>query len=100
MVVQVTAEQSTDADGHDVFTLTSVIDNRAHKVIDSELCAQQSAQTGRFAALCGHLVTPAPLVEADGAPCSRCAELAPAPEPPRQRRPRRRGWGLRRLLAV
>lgn len=82
----------------DLLTLTSVIDNRAHKVIASELCAPQATHTGRYAALCGHLVSPAPLVEADGAPCGRCTELDPTPVAERRRPARRRGRGLRRLL--
>jgi hypothetical protein len=97
----VTADRSTDADELDVLILTSVIDNRAHKVIGSELCAPHATHTGRFEALCGHLVSPAPLIEADGAPCDRCTELDPTPATARPRhRRRRRGWGLRRLLPV
>ncbi|MEJ8280423.1 hypothetical protein [Pseudonocardia spirodelae] len=68
---------------------------------DSELCAPHSVRTGRYTALCGHLVSPAPLVEADGVPCARCVQLDPTPVAPAPRRPaRRRGWGLRRLLPV
>lgn len=92
-----TAERSNDPGAPDVLTLTSVIDSRAHKVIDSELCASHATRTGRYEALCGHLVAPAPLVEADGAPCARCVQLDPTPAAvaPRHRRRRR---GLRRLL--
>ncbi|WP_168170511.1 hypothetical protein [Pseudonocardia sp. EC080625-04] len=46
-------------------------------------------------------MSPAPLIEADGAPCDRCTELDPTPATARpRRRRRRRGWGLRRLLPV
>lgn len=83
----------------DVLTVTSVIDNRAHKVIDSELCAPHAVRAGRYEALCGHLVAPVPLVEADGVPCARCVQLDPTvrrtPE-----RPERRGRRLRRMLAT
>ncbi|WP_156819419.1 hypothetical protein [Pseudonocardia sp. HH130630-07] len=95
-----TAGQSADADVPDVFTLTSVLDNRAHKVIDSELCAPHACDIGRYEALCGHLVSPAPLVEEDGAPCARCAELDPTATVEQPRRSRRRGWGLRRMLTA
>ncbi|MBC3190103.1 hypothetical protein H7X46_03380 [Pseudonocardia sp. C8] len=95
-----TAERVNDADMPEVLTLTSVIDSRAHKVTDSELCAPHAMRNGRYAALCGHLVSPAPLIEADGAPCARCVQLDPTPPATPPRRPRRRGWGLRRLLAV
>lgn len=79
----------------DVLTLTSVIDNRAHKVIDSELCAPHAVRAGRYEALCGHLVAPAPLIEADGAPCARCVQLDPT-VPPARERPGRRGRTRRR----
>ena len=98
-VLAVTAGQSNNADVPDILTLTSVIDNRAHKVTGSELCASHSTRTGRFAALCGHLVSPAPLVEAEGTPCTRCVQLDPTPTAVPAHR-RRRGWALRRLLAV
>ncbi|MBP2370907.1 hypothetical protein [Pseudonocardia parietis] len=72
-----------------------MIDNRAHKVIGSELCASHAMRTGRYEAVCGHLVAPAPLVDADGAPCARCVQLDPTPAAVS---PRRRRRGLRRLL--
>lgn len=85
----------------DVLTVTSVIDSRAHKVVDSELCAPHAARSGRYEALCGHLVAPAPLVEADGMPCPRCTQLDPRGSRPRERPGRRdRGRGLRRILAT
>ncbi|MEU6698095.1 hypothetical protein [Pseudonocardia sp. NPDC046786] len=82
-------------DGPEVLTLTSVIDRRAHKVTDTELCAPHAMRTGRYEALCGHLVSPAPLVAADGTPCRRCVELDPTPT---VTTPRRRGGWLGRLL--
>ena len=94
----VTAERSNDEATPDVLTVTSVIDGRAHKVIDSELCAPHAVRSGRYEALCGHLVAPAPLIDADGAPCARCVQLDPTPTAPPARRRRRRG--LRRLLPV
>ena len=84
----------------DVLTLTSVIDSRAHKVIDSELCAPHAVRAGRYEALCGHLVAPAPLIEADGAPCARCVQLDPT-VPATEKLPGRRSRGrrLRRIRA-
>lgn len=81
--------------GPEVLTLTSVIDRRAHKVTDTELCAPHALRTGRYEALCGHLVSPAPLVAADGTPCRRCLDLDPTPA---VAAPRRRGGWLGRLL--
>ncbi len=101
MGVVVTAGRTNDAGCPDVLTLTSVLDGRAHKVTDAELCAPHSVRTGRYAALCGHLVSPAPLIDVAGVPCGRCGQLDPTPpadEAPRRRPARRRGWGLRRLL--
>ena len=79
----------------DLVTLTSVIDNRAHVVTDIELSSPRAMQAGRYEALCGHLISPAPMVEPDGTRCRRCAELDRATrDPARVRRSR-----LRRLLA-
>lgn len=91
----VSAGPDRAADEPEVLTLTSVIDRRAHKVTDTELCAPHAVRTGRYEALCGHLVSPAPLVAADGTPCRRCAELDPTPT---AATPRRRGGWLGRLL--
>ncbi|MGE3288798.1 MAG: hypothetical protein AB7J32_22225 [Pseudonocardia sp.] len=53
-------------------------DGRTHTVTDVEL-ASRSATTGRYPALCGHIVTAAPMVAPNGAPCPDCraAEAAP-----------------------
>ncbi len=88
------------ASGHELVTVTSVLDSHAHVVTDVELSSEHASRTGRYQALCGHLIAPAPMVEPDGTRCARCAELGGtdrAPErPPRRARPR--GLG-RRLLA-
>ncbi len=98
--VVVTAGRTNRAGGPDVLTVTSVLDGRAHKVTDAELCAPHSMRTGRYAALCGHLVSPAPLIDVAGTPCARCVQLDPTPpaEETSRRPARRRGWGLRRVL--
>lgn len=83
---------------YELVTLTSVIDKRAHVVTDVELSSPDSARTGRYEALCGHLIAPAPMVEPDGATCDRCSEIGRARRPPRLSGRRSRGLA-RRLLA-
>lgn len=84
--------------GYDIVTLTSVIDNRAHMVTDVELSSPDALGMGRYEALCGHLIAPAPMVVPDGTRCQRCAELGGAGRPGGQAPRRARGFG-RRLLA-
>ncbi|MDQ4116445.1 MAG: hypothetical protein M3235_05715 [Actinomycetota bacterium] len=74
--------------GFELVSLTSVIDNRAHMVSDVELTSPHAMRMGRYEALCGHLIAPAPLIEPDGARCPRCDELNPARRPAQ---PRMRG---------
>ncbi|MDN5920276.1 MAG: hypothetical protein L0I76_35130 [Pseudonocardia sp.] len=85
--------------GYDLVTLTSVIDNRAHIVTDVELSSSHAVRMGRYEALCGHLIAPAPMVEPDGKRCPRCAELGGVSSQTERpsRRGRSRGLG-RRLL--
>lgn len=86
--------------GAELVTLTSVLDCRAHMVTDIEFSSEHALRMGRYQALCGHLIAPAPMVDPDGTRCTRCAELGgvgPAVERP-SRRGRPRGLG-RRLLA-
>ncbi|MBW0104945.1 hypothetical protein [Pseudonocardia sp. KRD291] len=81
--------------GYDLITLTSVRDNRAHIVTDVELSSAPALRMGRYEALCGHLIAPAPMVEPDGTRCPRCDELGRPPERRTQRgRPRGRGRRL------
>ena len=83
---------------YDLVSLTSVIDKRAHVVTDIELSSPNAARIGRYEALCGHLIAPAPMVEPDGITCDRCTELRRAQRPPRRSDRRSRGFA-RRLLA-
>jgi hypothetical protein len=53
-------------------------DGRTHTVSDVELCSG-SATTGRYPALCGHIVTAAPMVAPNGAPCPDCRAAESAP---------------------
>lgn len=55
-------------------SITCLADGRAHDVPDTELAATGSRSNGHYLALCGHMVTAAPLAEPDGAPCRLCAE--------------------------
>ena len=72
---------------YELVSLTSVIDSRAHMVTDVELSSPHAMRTGRYEALCGHLIAPAPLIEPDGARCRRCDELDRALRPAASRRP-------------
>lgn len=58
----------------DFVLLTSVIDGLAHVVTDVELCSPEAMRQGRYLAVCGHRVSPAPLVVPDGARCSPCTD--------------------------
>jgi hypothetical protein len=78
----------------ELVSLTSVIDSRAHMVTDVELSSPHAMQNGRYEALCGHLIAPAPLIDPDGARCRRCDELDRSRRPavePSARRTRARG---------
>jgi hypothetical protein len=68
-------------------TVTCTLDSRAHAVHDSQLAT--ALESGRYNALCGHIVTAAPLTEPDGLPCLLCEEMRDRPVD------RRRHRGLR-----
>ncbi|HEY0814195.1 MAG TPA: hypothetical protein VGE11_13015 [Pseudonocardia sp.] len=69
-------------------TVTCTLDSRAHAVHDIQLAA--ALETGRYNALCGHIVTAAPLAEPDGLPCLLCEALVDRPVGPRRHRSLRR----------
>jgi hypothetical protein len=54
-------------------SMTCISDGRAHAVRDTEI-ASGMAYSGHFAAVCGHIVTPASMVAPDGELCPGCAE--------------------------
>lgn len=58
---------------HSTVSVTCLSDGRAHAVLDGEL-ASPAAGSGYCKAICGHLVTPAPMVEPEGEPCRQCSE--------------------------
>ncbi len=68
-------------------TVTCTLDSRAHAVHDSQLST--ALESGRYNALCGHVVAAAPMTEPDGQPCLLCEELRDRPVD------RRRHRGLR-----
>lgn len=68
--------------------VTCRVDERSHAVPDTELTRTAAADTGRYHAVCGYVVSPAPLVAPDGKPCDVCAQLVDAPR--KRRRGRRR----------
>lgn len=76
------------ADSPEVVTVavTCRLDERAHAVPDTELTAPHAVDSGRYHALCGYVVSPAPLVAPDGRPCDECA--AATSDPARRRRGR------------
>ncbi|ODU02129.1 MAG: hypothetical protein ABS81_18485 [Pseudonocardia sp. SCN 72-86] len=58
--------------------VTCRLDSRSHAVPDTELTRTAAADTGRYQAICGHVVSPASLVAPDGKPCDACSEATPA----------------------
>ena len=54
-------------------TITCARDGRAHDVPDAQIAGPQADGAGRYVAVCGHVVTPAAMVEPEGAPCPLCA---------------------------
>ena len=57
--------------------VTCTQDSRAHAVHDAQLAT--APESGRYNALCGHLVAAAPMTEPDGEPCLLCEELRNRP---------------------
>ena len=57
-------------------SVTCIADGRAHAVRDTEIASSTSYRSGYYAAVCGHVVTPASMVAPDGEPCRVCAERA------------------------
>ena len=55
-------------------SVTCVSDGRSHAVPDAELAIGATRRGGYYAAVCGHVVTPAPMVAPDGELCRACAE--------------------------
>ena len=53
--------------------ITCIVDGRAHDVPDVQIAGPQADRRGRYVAVCGHVVTAAPMVEPEGAPCPLCA---------------------------
>jgi hypothetical protein len=81
--------------------ITCSLDGQAHNVTDESVAAGREA--GRYEALCGYVVVPAPMVAPAGRPCPDCtAVLTPQqPDPAtasgRRPRHRKRGWLWRML---
>jgi hypothetical protein len=53
--------------------ITCIVDGRAHAVPDVQIAGPQADRQGRYVAVCGHVVTAAPMVEPEGMPCPLCA---------------------------
>jgi len=65
---------SPDPGGSSTVSVTCVADGRCHAVPDAELVIGATERSGHYAAICGHLITPAPMVAPDGEMCPACAE--------------------------
>lgn len=63
-----------ELDGNPTISVTCVMDGHCHSVPDEELAIGITHRGGQYAAVCGHVVTPAPMVAPDGVRCPRCAE--------------------------
>ncbi|MDQ3152981.1 MAG: hypothetical protein M3R63_15145 [Actinomycetota bacterium] len=66
-------------------SVTCVADGKAHEITDYAMAAGHAARAGNYCALCGHRVTPAPLVEPSGAPCRDCLVTLRAERRPESR---------------
>ena len=80
-----TAEHESDAGPIVTVTVTCVHDGQSHAVPDTELTSM-TAGSGYYRAVCGHVVTAAPMVALEGAPCPHCADSRGAKASPRARR--------------
>ncbi|MGH2855611.1 MAG: hypothetical protein ACRDLF_15630 [Solirubrobacteraceae bacterium] len=80
--------------------ITCCVDGQAHDVTDESAAAGHHA--GEYQALCGYVVSAAPMIAPVGQPCSRCIAVSVKPQPTKSRpvhrsRHRQTGW-LRRML--
>jgi hypothetical protein len=60
--------------GGSTISVTCVMDGRCHSVPDEEIAIGIAHRGGQYSAVCGHVVTPAPMVAPDGELCPVCAE--------------------------
>lgn len=67
-------QASFDLGAGSTVSVTCVSDGRCHAVPDAELAIGVTHRGGYYAAVCGHVVTPAPMVAPDGELCPACAE--------------------------
>lgn len=65
---------STELGANSTISVTCVLDGRCHSVPDEELAIGIAYRGGQYSAVCGHVVTPAPMVAPDGDLCPNCAE--------------------------
>jgi hypothetical protein len=54
-------------------TIPGVRAGRAHAVPDVQIAGPQADGRGRYVAMCGYVVTAAPMIEPEGAPCPLCS---------------------------
>jgi hypothetical protein len=60
--------------GDATVSVTCVADGRCHAVPDAEIAIGVTHRSGRYSAVCGHVVIPAPMVAPDGEFCPACAD--------------------------
>jgi hypothetical protein len=65
---------SFDLGASPTISITCVMDGRCHSIPDEELAIGIARRGGQYSAVCGHVVTPAPMVAPDGELCPACAE--------------------------
>jgi len=65
--------ENRESAGFQTVIVTCTQDSRAHAVPDTQLAT--ATESGRYNALCGHLVAAAPMTEPDGEPCLLCEAL-------------------------
>jgi hypothetical protein len=83
--VSAVPEREADTGPIVTVTVTCVHDGQSHAVPDTELTSM-TAGSGYYRAVCGHVVTAAPMVAPEGAPCPHCDETRETKVSPRARR--------------
>ena len=64
--------------GMRVVPVSCAEDGQEHMVTDKQMGVDRASRSGRYTALCGHLVRTAAMVCPPGRSCPRCAETAGA----------------------
>lgn len=76
--------------------ITCRLDGQAHNVTDDNVAAGK--RTGQYTALCGYVVSAAPMIAPVGRPCARCTAASRPTTAPVRRLRRRQHGRLWRML--